>query len=54
MSDNESWTHVDTCDIFQYRELTGDATDTQREAGDATSDADGDVEKKLLQSGKLK
>ena len=48
MSDNESWTHVDICDIFQYRELTGDATDTQREAGDATSDAARDVEKKIV------
>ena len=40
MSDNESWTHVDICDTFQYRELTGDETNTQREAGDATSDRD--------------
>ena len=39
---------MDTCDIFQYRELTGDATDTQREAGDATSDADRDEEKKIV------
>ena len=48
MSDIESWTHVDICDIFQYRELTGDETDTQREVGDATSDADRDEEKKIV------
>ena len=39
---------MDTCDISQYRELRGDATDTQREAVDATSDADRDEEIKIV------
>ena len=55
MSDNESCPvchvpckHMWTGDeIFQYRELTSDTTNTQREADDAASDAARDTEKKI-------
>ena len=55
MSDNESCPvchvpckHMWTGDeIFQYRELTSDTTNTQQEADDAASDAARDAEKKI-------